>query len=233
MSILKKYNLNGEEVGEVTVDESFLNVDANRQMIKDYIVALRANIRQWSANTKGRSEVSHSNKKPFRQKGTGNARQGSLASPQFRGGGIVFGPKPKFNQHIRINRKERHLASHHLLAEKIKNGALIVLEDQALKELEKPSTKRVGIFLKKQKINRRRILFVGEGEYREVEVKGKKQKVSIGSEKHGAFMKSVRNLPKSAYVIAQNVNGYDLIAAQRIVISESALEELKNVLGRR
>lgn len=230
MSTLKKYNLSGEEIGEVTVDKSFLDVDASRQMIKDYIVALRANIRQWSANTKGRSEVSHSNKKPFRQKGTGNARQGTLAAPQFRGGGIVFGPKPKFNQHIRINRKERHLASRHLLAEKIKNADVIVLEDKALKELEKPSTKSVAAFLKKQKINGRRILFVGEGEYHEVEVEGSKHKISVASDKHDAFKKSVRNLPKSAFVIAQNVNGYDLVAAQRVVISESALEELKKVL---
>ena len=230
MVTLKKYNLSGEEVGAVTVEESFLDVDANRQMIKDYIVALRANIRQWSANTKGRSEVSHSNKKPFRQKGTGNARQGSLASPQFRGGGIVFGPKPKFNQHTRINRKERHLASRHLLAEKIKNSDVVVLEDQALKGLEKPSTKSVATFLKKQKLDGRRILFVGEGEYHEIEVDGYKRKISIASDKHNSFKKSVRNLPKSAFVIAQNINGYDLIAAQRVVISESALAELKNVL---
>ena len=76
-------------------------------MIKDYIVALRANKRQWSANTKGRTEVNHSNKKPWRQKGTGNARQGTFAAPQFKGGGVVFGPKPKFDQHVRINRQER------------------------------------------------------------------------------------------------------------------------------
>ncbi len=226
MSTLKKYNLKGEEVGEVSVDESLLDVDANRQMIKDYIVALRANIRQWSANTKGRSEVSHSNKKPHRQKGTGGARQGTLAAPQCRGGGVVFGPKPKFDQHVRINRKERRLASRHLLADKIKGSNVIVLDDQALKQLEKPSTKNVSAFLRKHQIDGKRILFVGEGEYQEVEG----NKVSVASEKHSAFKKSVRNLPKSAFVIAQNVNGYDLIAAQRIVLSESALAELQNLL---
>lgn len=210
MATLKKFNLKGDAVGEVTVEDTFLDVEANPQMIKDYIVALRANIRQWSANTKDRTEVSHSNKKPFRQKGTGNARQGTLAAPQFRGGGIVFGPKPKFDQHIRINRKERRLASHHLLAEKIKNSNVIVLEDKALEELNKPSTKSVATFLKKQQINGRRILFVGE-------------------KKHDVFKKSVRNLPKSAFVIAHNVNGYDLLAAQRVVMSESALTELKKL----
>lgn len=229
MGTLKKYNLKGEAVGEVAIDDSFLDVDANRQMIKDYIVALRANIRQWSANTKGRTEVSHSNKKPYRQKGTGNARQGSLASPQFRGGGIVFGPKPKFDQHIRVNRKERQLASRQLFAEKIKSADVLVLEDAALNSLEKPSTKSVASFLKKQKIEGKRILFVGEGEYHEIEVDGCKRKISIASDKHDSFKKSLRNLPKSAFVIAQNVNGYDLIAAQTLVMSESALEELKTI----
>jgi large subunit ribosomal protein L4 len=179
--------------------------------------------------TKGRTEVSHSNKKPYRQKGTGNARQGSLASPQFRGGGIVFGPKPKFDQHIRVNRKERQLASRQLFAEKIKSADVLVLEDAALNSLEKPSTKSVASFLKKQKIAGKRILFVGEGEYHEIEVDGCKRKISIASDKHDSFKKSLRNLPKSAFVIAQNVNGYDLIAAQTLVMSESALEELKTI----
>lgn len=230
MSTLKKYNLSGEEVGEVKVDKAFLDVDANRQMIKDYIVALRRNIRQWSANTKGRSEVSHSNKKPFKQKGTGNARQGSLASPQFRGGGIVFGPKPKFDQHVRINRKERHLASRHLLAEKIKEGKVFIVEDAALSSLEKPSTKTIATFMKKLNANGRRTLFVGEGDYQEIEVDGQKRQVSMHSDKHNTFKMSVNNVPKSAFVIAQNVNGYDLIASTNVVMSESALEELKKVL---
>ncbi|MCH9627614.1 MAG: 50S ribosomal protein L4 [Chlamydiales bacterium] len=230
MSTLKKYSLSGEEIGDVAVDAAFLDVDASRQMIKDYIVALRANIRQWSANTKGRSEVSHSKKKPFRQKGTGNARQGSLASPQFRGGGIVFGPKPKFNQHTRINQKERQLASHQLLAEKIKSSQVYVLEDSAFASLERPSTKTVAAFLKKHNLLGRRVLFVGEGEYHEVEVEGCKRKVSVASKKHEAFKKSVRNLPKTAFAIAQNVNGYDLAASYGIVFSESAFEELKSLL---
>lgn len=85
VSTLKKYNLQGEAVGNVDVDEAFFGVAAHSQSIKDYIVALRANKRQWSANTKGRTEINHSNKKPWRQKGTGNARQGSFAAPQFKG----------------------------------------------------------------------------------------------------------------------------------------------------
>lgn len=217
MVTLKKYNLKGEAVGEVKLDPKFLEVEASGQMIKDYIVALRANARQWSANTKGRTEVNHSNKKPWRQKGTGNARQGSLASPQFKGGGIVFGPKPKFDQHVRINRKERRQAIRQLLADKIKDEAIIVVEDAVFGgALKTPKTKSVVDFLKGKQVHGRRLLFVGES----AEEQGK----------HAMFKKSMSNLPKTQFVMAVNVNGYDLMAARGVVMTESALVELTNLL---
>src|SRR5690349_7181997 len=120
VSTLKKYKLDGQEVGTVKISSQLAEAEANTQMIKDYIVAIRENQRQWSASTKGRSEVVHTTKKPYRQKGTGNARQGSLVSPQFRGGGIVHGPKPKFDQHVRINKKEKKAAIRALIGEKIR-----------------------------------------------------------------------------------------------------------------
>src|SRR6202140_3459890 len=113
MTTLKKYNLQGKVVGEVEIDEQLANAEANPQMIKDYIVAIRANARQWSANTKTRAEVNHSNKKPHAQKGTGKARQGYLGAPQYKGGGRVHAPRPKFDQHVRINKKERRAAIRH------------------------------------------------------------------------------------------------------------------------
>ena len=90
MSALKKYNLAGEEIGNVAVEKSLAESIANSQMVKDYIVALRANARQWSANTKTRAEVKHTTKKPHPQKGQGRARHGNLVGPQFRGGGRVL-----------------------------------------------------------------------------------------------------------------------------------------------
>ncbi|MCP5469673.1 MAG: 50S ribosomal protein L4 [Chlamydiales bacterium] len=207
MAALKKFNLKGEELGEVKVDKKFLDSEAHGQMVKDYIVAMRRNCRQWSANTKGRSEVSHSNRKPFKQKGTGNARQGTLAAPQFRGGGIVFGPKPKFDQHVRINRKERRASIRALLAQKIKEDGVLIVEDKAF-DMKKPSTKSVAAFLKSQQVRPKRVLFVGEGEQ---------------------LNKSVRNLPSSACVPAMNVNAYDLLVAQKIVMTESAIKELMKV----
>src|ERR1700722_14881711 len=130
-------------------------------MVKDYIIALRANARQWSANTKGRSEVKHTTKKPHPQKGGGRARQGSLVAPQYRGGGRVFGPKQKFDQHVRINKKERQAAIRFLLAEKLRENKLHIIEDINLTE---PKTKTVVDFLKAAEI-KGRVLFLGEGTY--------------------------------------------------------------------
>ncbi len=213
MATLKKYNLKGEAVGNASVDANFLAIEANGQMIKDYIVAIRANARQWSANTRGRTEVNHSNKKPWRQKGTGNARQGTLAAPQFKGGGVVFGPKPKFDQHIRVNRKERRLAVRFLLAEKIKNNQVIVVEDSVFNgALTEPKTQVVANFLKGHNIYGRPVLFVCE---------------ALDEQKDCfAFRKSTQNLPRSSFAIAANINGYDVMKAHGIVMTESALKEL-------
>ena len=110
MATLKKYDLQGKEVGKVDLDDALLKAGTHPQSIKDYIVAIRKNARQWSASTKVRKEVSHTGRKPHPQEGQGRSRQGDLAAPQYKGGGIVFGPKPKFNMHVRINRKERRAA---------------------------------------------------------------------------------------------------------------------------
>lgn len=213
MSTLKKFNVQGEVVGEVKIDPEFTKVDANQQMIKDYIVALRANARQWSANTQGRSEVNHSNKKPWKQKGTGNARQGTLAAPQFKGGGVVFGPKPKFDQHVRINRKERRLAIRQLLTDKLNDEKVVVVEDGMFtSSLKTPKTKSIVTFLKEKKIYGKRLLFIA----RSIEEQ----------EKLEHFKKSIRNLQKCSFALAANVNGYDLMVAHHIVVTESALVEL-------
>jgi len=218
VATLDKHDLKGKKSGKVDVPASLENKEVSSQLIKDYIVALRANLRQWSANTKGRSEVSHSNKKPHRQKGTGNARQGSLAAPQYKGGGIVFGPKPKFDQHVRINKKERRAAMAALLSGRIAKGDVIVVEDAMMtRSFEKPSSKAVATFLKNVGLDPRRVLFVAKaGE-------------EAGVLEH--FKKSVRNFEKSGFELAPNLNGYDLMAARKIVMSESALQQLTEQLG--
>lgn len=226
MSKLKKYNLEGKEVGEIAIDARLAKAEANSQMIKDYIVALRANARQWSANTKGRSEVNHTTKKPHPQKGQGRARQGMLSAPQYKGGGRVFGPKPKFDQHIRINKKERQAAIRCLISEKIKAKRVHVIENTEMKE---PKTKQVSEFLKHLKLNGR-VLFLGEGHYLDIAVDEYIARVSMPSDKHENFSKSLRNIPKTEFTLAANVSGYDLMCAHDLVITEEALNELCQTL---
>lgn len=224
MADLKKYSLESKEVGSVSVAEELMNAEANGQMVKDYIVALRANARQWSANTKGRSEVSHSTKKPHPQKGGGRARQGSLAAPQYKGGGRVFGPKPKFDQHVKINKKERLAAIRFLIGEKLRNDRVTVIQDAVV---EKPKTKVVVQFLRQQNLEGRRVLFVGEGLYAEIEMGEFKDRFSAPTDQHHTFIKSMRNVPKTGFALATNLNGYDILLAHQLVFTEKALQELQ------
>lgn len=223
---LKKYGLDGEEAGTVKVHSLLADAEANSQMIKDYIVALRENQRQWSASTKGRSEVVHTTKKPFKQKGTGNARQGSLVSPQFRGGGIVHGPKPKFDQHVRINKKEKKAAIRALIGEKIRAGHVHIMDSF---DMEQPKTKTVANFLNKRNM-KGRALFLGEGEWAEFEAEDEKIRVSVRCQKHEHFIRSLRNIPRTHFSLAQNVNGYDVLVAKDLYMTESALKEIEHWL---
>lgn len=227
MSTLKKFNLKGEEVGAVAIAPSLLEKKAHSQMVKDYIVAIRNNARQWSASTKTRSEVKHTTKKPHKQKGTGRARHGSLVGPQFRGGGIVFGPKPKFDQHVKVNKKEKKAAILAIIAEKFAKQHVTILSDT---NIESPKTKVVDQFLKSAGIDKR-VLFIAEGAYAEIAVGEETAQVSIKCDKHTNFAKSLRNIPKTHFSLAKNINGYDLIVANDLVITEAALKELTEWLA--
>lgn len=212
MATLKKYDLSGKEIGEVAIEDAVLKKGANSQMIKDYLVAIRANARQWSANTKTRAEVCHSGQKPHPQKGTGRARQGYLGAPQYKGGGRVGGPRPKFDQHVSINKKEKRAAIRHLLAEKIQNNQIIILKCDSFKQ---PKTQKVADFLKSQKLNSKRILVLGEN----------------GSLKNDEmFIKSLRNIPKAEFMLVPNASGYDIVITQGIVVLEPAVEKLLKIL---
>ncbi|HEY2811141.1 MAG TPA: 50S ribosomal protein L4 [Rhabdochlamydiaceae bacterium] len=219
MTLLKKYDLSGKEIGQVSVEEDMLKSAANSQMIKDYLVALRANARQWSANTKTRAEVCHSGKKPHPQKGTGRARQGYLGAPQYKGGGRVHAPRPKSDQHIRINRKERRAAIRHLLIEKILENRVHVL---AFEPFAEPKTKRMAEFIKNRQLDNHRVLFLGEGFISEG---------AAPSQKFDCFIKSLRNIRKLKFRQMPAVSGYDVIVNQDLVVMESAIDQLKMLLG--
>lgn len=226
MTTLKKYNLTGKEIGHTQVEDVLAHAEANGQMVKDYITAIRANARQWSANTKTRSEVNHSTKKPHPQKGQGRARQGMLSAPQYKGGGRVFGPKPKFDQHVRINKKERQAAIRFLIGEKIRDNKLHIIENT---EIDQPKTRTVADFIKKSKLSGR-VLFLGEGNYLEMQDGEHILRMSMPNNKHDNFVKSLRNIPKVEFSLAMNINGYDILRANEIVLTEAAFNELQQWL---
>lgn len=227
MTTVKKYDITGKEVGSVKIDAWLAEAEVNSQLVKDYIVAIRNNARQWNAHTKTRSEVVHTTKKPHPQKGGGRARQGSLVSPQYRGGGRVFGPRHKEDQHVKINKKEKKAAIRALIGEKIREGKFIVIDDAQMKE---PKTKSISSFLKALEM-KRNTLFVGEGTWGEIEVHDFKHRFSEPSESHENFIKSLRNLPKASFSLASNVSGFDVLKAEHIVVTAGALEELTEWLS--
>ena len=215
-SSCKKYDLNGNETGEVEIEYGEEETFANSQSIKDYIVALRANSRQWSANTKGRHESNHSGAKPHPQKGTGRARQGFLGAPQFKGGGRVHSPKPKFDQHVRINRKERQAAIRALLVQKLQSNDLVVLDGNMDAHFEKPKTKAICQFLKGLDIEGKRVVYLFADE--------------VVTPAFWHFRLSMRNIPKVASMRLENINGYDVLVNKKLVVMASAVEELKRIL---
>lgn len=205
MATVKKYDLSGKEVGTVEVEDALLEGKGHLQSIKDYLVAIRKNQRQWSANTKTRAEVNRTGRKPHPQKGQGRSRQGDLAAPQYKGGGIVFGPKPKFGLHVRINQKERRAAICYLIAQKMKANRVSILQKATLKE---PKTKKMATFFRSLEMSDRRTLVLGE---------------KTGKD---PLVKSLRNIPKKEYLQLPQVNGYELARCQNLIVLESAWEPL-------
>lgn len=216
MATLKKFDLSGKETAEIALEDEYLDVTVSAQSIKDYLVAIRKNARQWSAKTQGRSEVNKSKKKPHQQKGLGRARQGFLGAPQYKGGGVVFGPRPKFDQHTRINRKEKRAAIKFLIAELIKQGKVSVLEKF---ESDAPKTKPAANFFQKMDLIDKRVLVIGSG------LEEDKSSSEI-------FFKSLSNIPRKNYLRSTQLNGYELALAGNLVILAPALDAVMALLGK-
>ena len=227
MTVLKKYNLQGEEIGVVEISERLVETPSNPQLIKDVIVALNANQRQWTACTKTRAEVKHTTKKPHKQKGTGRARQGSLVTSQFRGGGIVFGPKPKFGVYNHINKKQKRGAIKIILAERIRAGQVILLDSM---HMEAPSTKTLASFMQKTGLTKR-VLFLAEAVKETITLEDSEKEISVASSAHTPFAKSVRNLEKVEFSLCQNISGLDIAKAKNVVMTEETLAQMTEWLN--
>ena len=208
----KQYDIEGKELGEIEVLLIEGDERAHPQSTKDYIKALRENARQWSANTKDRSQSQHSGAKPHAQKGTGKARQGFLGAPQYKGGGRVHTPKPKFDQHVKINRKEKRKVIATLLSEKVENNRLFFLKDEISAKCKVPKTSMMANFFKKIDITKRCLVLVNQRDGQEIK----------------NFRKSLNNLSNISFQYIENINGYTVIAHQHILVVDSAAEMLND-----
>lgn len=200
MATVKVLNLEGKELRDLELAEAVFGIEPNNQALFDAVQLQRAAIRQGTHDTKNRREVRGGGRKPWRQKGTGRARQGSIRSPQWRGGGIVFGPTPR-SYSFRLNRKVRRLALRSALSQKVLDTNLVVLENLVVSE---PKTKVFASIMQTLKLENK-TLFVVAGE----------------EDVENAFL-SMRNLPNTLLLSVEGLNVYDILNADALVFTEQA-----------
>jgi large subunit ribosomal protein L4 len=198
--------LNGEKIKDIKLNEEIFGIEPNKNVLYDAIILARASLRQGTHSTKTRAEVSGGGRKPWRQKGTGHARQGSIRAVQWRGGGIAFGPTPR-DYSKKMNRKERRLALKSALS--VKAQDMIVVEEL---KLSTPKTKDMISVLEGLKLNDVKTLII---------VKELDENLILAS----------RNLRNVALITAVEINVLDLIAADKVLVTVDALEKIEEVLA--
>ena len=207
MAKLKVLNLKGESSKDVTLNDSIWKVETNDLVLKKELKLQMDSLRQGTHAVKGRSDVSGGGKKPYRQKGTGNARQGTTRAPQFRGGGIVFGPTPR-SYGFKINRKERRLALKSALSEKLAEKRIVVVDS-----LENVSTKTkdVKALLENLKVEGK-VLFISANDAEKLYL-------------------ATRNIGTVAVIMADEINCYDIVNADYIVLDEDSCKYIEEALN--
>ena len=208
MSKIEMLNLNGEKVKDIKLSDNVFGKEPNDLVLKNAIVLAQASLRQGTADTKTRSEVRGGGRKPWRQKGTGNARQGSIRATQWRGGGIVFGPTPR-DYSKKQNKKERRLALLSALSHKVSDKELVVVDELSF---ESNKTKEMVSVLDKLNLSNKKVLIVGEE---------LTDNVCLAS----------RNLANVKVVLPEEVNTLDVVSCDNMLITEKALNKLEEVLG--
>ena len=199
-------NIKGEKVGDITLNESVWGIEPNDAVLYDAITLARNNQRQGTAETKTRSEVSGGGIKPWKQKGTGRARQGSIRSPHWPGGGVVFGPHMR-SFAKKMNRKERRLALKSALSYKVIESEMIVVDNF---NLESNKTKDAKAALNNLKATKKVLLVVDE----------------LTDE----VILATRNLANVILLAANEINTYDVIASDNMVITEKAVKAIEEAL---
>lgn len=205
---LKVRDTKGKEQGELEVKFELVEGGKGTQAVHDTVVAYNAAQRMGTASTKTMGEVAGSGKKPWRQKGTGRARAGSFASPLWRGGGVVFGPKPRdFGK--KVSRKTKQLALRKALTERLKAGDVIVVDDL---KLESPKTKD----------------FIGV--LSALELSGSALIVAQGTDKNLTL--ASRNIPNVALATSESLNTYDVLRPDKLVFTRGAFEQVESRLSK-
>lgn len=200
------YNINREQVGEVELDERLFAAPVRPDLMHQVVRMYLAGQRQGTHDVKGRSEVRGGGRKPWRQKGTGRARQGSTRSPQWKGGGVVFGPTPRSHK-FRVPKKVRRAALYSALTTKVDDGKLLVLDKL---ELPEAKTKQMAALLRRFDLGKTLIV-----DAEAVEVTGR----------------SARNIHGIKYVGANGVNVYDLLRYETLVLTQDAIRKVQEVFA--
>ena len=212
MPVLNIYRLDGSQAGTVEVNNEIFGIEPNKTVMHEVLVAELAELRQGTASTKTRAEVRGGGRKPFRQKGTGRARQGSTRAPHMVGGGVVHGPKPR-DYVKKVNKKVRKLALRSALATKINEGNLIVLDDFAL---ETPKTKTFVNFAKALNFADQKQLFVVN---------------DFTEDKDYNLYMSVRNIEKTFVLDPRELRIFWLIKQDKVILTKEALAAIEEVLA--
>ena len=204
MANVSVYNIEGKEVGSIELNDAVFGVEVNEHLVHMAVVNQLANNRQGTQSAKTRSEVSGGGRKPWRQKGTGHARQGSTRSPQWTGGGVVFAPKPR-DYSFKMNKKEKRIALLSALSSKVADNKIVVLDAFNLDEVK---TKKFAEVMSNLKVDR--ALVVIEGENKNVVLSG-------------------RNIPTVKVSATNEINTYDVLKYETLVVTKAAVEKLEEV----
>lgn len=201
------YNQEGKQVKDTELNESVFGIEPNNQAIFDMVLLQRASWRQGTHKVKNRTEVRGGGRKPWRQKGTGRARQGSIRAPQWRGGGVVFGPTPR-SYTFKLNRKVRQLALKSALSQKVIDSELTVLDNIAF---DAPKTKAMIKVLENLEANRKTLIVMDEVN----------ENVAL----------SARNIPGVKVIDSKGLNVYDILDSTKLVMTEEAIKAVEEVLA--
>ena len=202
MAKVSVYNIEGSQVGEIELNDSVFGVEVNEHLVHMAVAAQLAAKRQGTQSAKTRAEVSGGGKKPWRQKGTGHARQGSTRAPQWTGGGVVFAPKPR-TYTIKMNKKERRLALKSALTSRVNENKLIVLDSFNMDEIK---TKKFQAVMNNLKVSKALVVM---------------------AEKNDNIVLSARNIPAVKTALTNTINVYDILKYDTVVVTKDAVNAIQ------